>query len=117
MENYKELRALEKAHRFTSKVCEVSKPFPKNEFYRLTNQVASATASSFESCGKYSRLELAHFLNTSLGSANESKNFLILSKDLNYLNAQDFIELSEAVNEIKVTVITLGNKVRAASKT
>jgi four helix bundle protein len=121
MQNYKELKVWEKAHHFTLKVYEVSKSFPKDELYSLTNQLrraaSSIAANIAEGCGKNSQSELAHFLNISLGSANEAEYFLILSKDLNYLKTDDFTKLSEIINETKAMLIALINKVREASKT
>lgn len=120
MQNYKELKVWGKAHHFTLKVYEVSKSFPKDELYSLTNQLrraaSSIPANIAEGCGKNSQSEFAHFLNISLGSANEAEYFLILSKDLNYLNTDDFTKLSVSINEIKAMLITLINKVREASK-
>jgi four helix bundle protein len=45
MQNYKELRVWEKAHLFTLKVYEISKTFPKDEIYTLTNQLRRAASS------------------------------------------------------------------------
>jgi four helix bundle protein len=116
MQNYKELRVWEKAHLFTLKVYEISKTFPKDEIYSLTNQLrraaSSVPANIAEGCGKNSQNEFAHFLNTALASANEAEYFLILSKDLTYLDEEKFLELSENVNEIKGMLISLIGKVR-----
>lgn len=105
MQNYKELKVWEKAHFFALKVYEVSKLFPKEELYGLTNQLrrcaSSIPANIAEGCGKNTQNELAHFLNTALGSANETEYFLILSKDLKYLVEEKFLELSENINELK----------------
>lgn len=120
MQNYKELIVWEKAHHFTLRVYEVSKFFPKDELYSLTNQLrkaaASVPANIAEGCEKNTQNEFAHYLNNSLGSANEAEHFLILSKDLNYLNTDD-IKLSGSINEIKAMLISLINKVRTVSKT
>lgn len=121
MQNYKELKVWEKAHHFTLRVYEVSKSFPKDELYSLTNQLrraaSSIPANIAEGWGKNTQSEFAHFLNISLGSANEAEYFLILSKDLTYLNFENFMQLSEAINEIKAMLITLISKVRTTSKT
>ncbi len=94
MQNYKELKVWEKAHHFTLQVYEASKLFPKDELYSLTNQLkraaASIPANIAEGCGKNTQNEFAHYLNISLGSANEAEYFLILSKDLNYLAEVNF---------------------------
>lgn len=121
MQNYKELKVWEKAHQFTLKVYEVTKLFPKDELYSLTNQLrraaSSIPANIAEGCGKNSQSEFAHFLNISLGSANEAEYFLILSRDLSYLPNKDFTLLSENINEIKAMLINLINKVRNAKAT
>src|SRR5258705_12822176 len=121
MQNYKDLKVWEKAHLFTLKVYDVSKTFPKDELYSLTNQLrraaSSIPANIAEGCGKNSQQEFAHFLNIALGPANEAEYFLLLSKDLKYLPEQKFLELTENINEIKAMLISLIGKVRNNSKT
>ncbi|MER3464892.1 MAG: four helix bundle protein [Chitinophagaceae bacterium] len=121
MQNYKELKVWEKAHHFTLKVFEMTKYFPKDEIYNLTNQLrrisSSIPANIVEGCGKNSQAEFTHFLNIALGAASEAEYFLILSKDLNYLPNDDFLKLSENINEIKAMLISLINKVRSARTT
>jgi four helix bundle protein len=117
MQNYKDLKVWEKAHSFTLKVYEATKSFPKEELYSLTNQLrrsaSSIPANIAEGSGKNSQLEFGHFLNIALGSANETEYYLILSKDLTYLNAEDFDILSKMINEIKAMLIALIAKVRS----
>ena len=118
MQNYKDLKVWEKAHAFTLSVYQVSTHFPKEELYSLTNQLRRASSSIpaniAEGCGKNSQSEFAHFLNISLGSANETEYFLLLSKDLNYLSAEKHVELAENINEVKAMLISLINKVRGS---
>ncbi len=106
-----------KSHSFTLQVYEVTKRFPKEEIYSLTNQIrrsaSSIPANIAEGCGKNSKAEFAHFLNIALGSANESEYFLILSKDLAYLNKAEFEKLFKDINEIKAMLISLISKVRS----
>ena len=119
MQNYKDLKVWEKAHHFTLKVYEITKSFPKEELYSLTNQLrrsaSSIPANIAEGSGKNSQLEFAHFLNIALGSANEAEYYLILSKDLTYLNNEDFETLLKTINEIKAMLIALITKVRSAA--
>lgn len=115
MQNYKDLKVWEKAHLFTLKVYELTKLFPKEEQYGLTNQLRAASsipANIAEGCGKNSQSDLANFLNIALGSANEAEYFLVLSKDLNYLTQPNFDALSVIINEIKGMLISLISKVR-----
>lgn len=57
------------------------------EIYGLTSQIrraaASIPANIAEGYRKKSQLDLANFLNISLGSANETDDCLLLCKDLN----------------------------------
>lgn len=116
MQNYKELKVWEKAHQFTLLVYKTSKSFPREELYALVSQLRRASSSIpaniAEGCGKNSPAEFAHFLNIALGSANESEYFLILSKDLKYINQEEFENMALLINEIKAMLISLINKVR-----
>ena len=117
MQNYKDLKVWEKAHEFTLRIYEVTKLFPKEEIYSLTNQLrraaSSIPANIAEGCGKNSKADFANFLNIALGSANESEYYLLLSKDLLYLKLENFETLNKLINEIKAMLISLINKVRA----
>ena len=119
MQNYKDLKVWEKAHDFTLSVYEVTKQFPKEEIYSLTNQLrraaSSIPANIAEGCGKNSQPDFANFLNIALGSANEAEYYLILSKDLKYLNNEIFEVLIKTINEIKAMLIALIAKVRGSS--
>lgn len=119
MQNYKDLKVWEKAHDFTLKIYDVTKTFPKEEIYSLTNQLRRASSSIpaniAEGCGKNSKADFANFFNIGLGSANEAEYYLLLSKDLLYLEVEKFQELSRVINEIKAMLIALINKVRGNS--
>lgn len=117
MQNYKDLKVWEKAHLFTLKVYESTKAFPKEEIYSLNNQLrrsaSSVPANIAEGCGKNSKNDFAHYLNIALGSTNESEYYLILSKDLKYLEEDLFQILFNLINEVKGMLIALINKVRS----
>jgi four helix bundle protein len=102
MQNFKELKVWEKAHQITLSIYKVSAKFPKEGIYSLTNQFRQASASIpaniAEGCGKNTQADLANFLNISLGSANKTEYFLILSKDLDYLTEEEFSILSNSIN-------------------
>ena len=116
MQNYKDLKVWEKAHQFTLMVYEASKHFPKEELYGLTNQLRrsaySIPANIAEGCGKNTKADFANFLNIALGSANESEYFILLAKDLAYINTEKLETLSKLINEIKAMLIALIAKVR-----
>jgi len=117
MQNFKELKVWEKSHQITLSIYKASAKFPKEEIYSLTNQLrraaSSIPANIAEGCGKNTQADLANFLNISLGSANETEYFLILSKDLDHLTKDEFTILSNSINEVKAMLISLIGRVRS----
>lgn len=117
MQNYKDLKVWTKSHEITLKIYNLTKVFPREEMYSLTNQVrrcsSSIPANIAEGCGKNGKNDFARFLNIALASANETEYFLLLAKDLGYLKIDDHIQLEKSINEIKAMLISLIQKVRA----
>ena len=105
-----------KSHAFTIRIYQITKDFPRDELYSLTSQVRKAAysipANIAEGCGRNTQKELANFLQISLGSANESEYFLLLAKDLNYINVEVYSESIIEINLIKAMLIKLLVKVR-----
>ena len=116
MQDYKKLKVWELSHELTLMVYQKSSAFPKEEMFGLTSQIRRASSSIptniAEGCGRYSSKELSHFLNISLGSANETSYLLFLSKDLNYLTAEDFEILENKIEQIKAMLINLIGKIK-----
>jgi four helix bundle protein len=116
MQDYKKMKVWEYAHQLVLEVYKASSCFPKEELFSLTSQlrraVMSITANIAEGCGRNSQLDLANFLNISLGSANETSYFLLLAKDLNYLPEDRYIIFENEIEKIKAMLISLISKVR-----
>jgi four helix bundle protein len=109
MQNYKDLKVWEKAHQFTLAVYHETKIFLREELYSLTNRLRRACsaipANIAEGCGKNTNADLAKYLNIALGSANESEYFILLARDLDYINIETYELLNRVVNEIKAMLI------------
>ncbi|MEP6675382.1 MAG: four helix bundle protein [Ferruginibacter sp.] len=118
MQNYKNLKVWNDAHLFTVQIYKATVQFPKSEMYGLVSQMRRASSSIpaniAEGCGKNGDNDFAKFLNIALGSANESEYFLILSKDLQYIDLEVFQQLLDRINKIKAMLISLISKVRKA---
>lgn len=116
MQNYKTLIVWRKSHEFTKMICEITNHFPRTEIFSLTAQIKrsaiSIPANIAEGCGRMTKNEMAHYLNISLGSANETEYYLILAKDLNYIPLEKQIILLNLINEIKAMLIILIKKIR-----
>ena len=116
MQNYKDLKVWEKAHQLTIHIYQTTKSFPKDETFTLVSQMRRAAFSIpsniAEGCGRNTNPDFANFLNIALGSANELDYFLLLAKDLNYLQENIYDDLRKRTEEIKAMLISLISKVR-----
>lgn len=111
MRNYKNYEVWSLAHSFILKIYNISKSFPKEETYGLVSQLRRASSSInlniAEGCGRETDMEFKRFLSIALGSAFETEYILLLSKDLNYISQQEFLELSQNIESIKMKLSKL----------
>ena len=105
MRTFQELIIWQKSHQLTLNIYSISASFPKVEIYGLVSQMRRSSSSIptniAEGCGRNSNPEMRRFLIISTGSCSELEYQLILSKDLDYIQATVFKELSESVVEIR----------------
>ena len=89
--SFEDLVVWQKAHQYVITVYIMTKQYPKEEMFGLVNQLrraaASITANIAEGFVRTGNREKLRFYNISQGSLEETKNFLILSKDLGYISS------------------------------
>ena len=89
MDSFRELKVWQEAHDLTLRIYNLTKNFPKEERFRLINQLCSSSASVpaniAEGTGRKTLKEYIQFLYNARGSLEETKYHLILAKDLGYL--------------------------------
>jgi four helix bundle protein len=114
MSDYKKLKVWENAHKFTIDIYKVTKGFPEDEKYGLISQirrsVSSIPTNIVEGCGQLDNGNLIRFLGIAKGSAFETEYQLLLSKDLGYINANEFNILTE---KIKFIMRMLNNLIKS----
>lgn len=102
--DFQKLDVWQRAHQLTLRVYRAARAFPREEMYRLTDQLcraaSSVAANIAEGTGRNTLKEYLQFLYTARGSIEETKYHLILAKDLGYLPADAFNELMEGYNEV-----------------
>jgi len=85
VQSFRNLRVWEKSHRLTLDVYSLSKAFPRDEMYGLSSQMRRASASIgmniAEGCCRKGDIEMARFLQISMGSASELEYQLLLAHD------------------------------------
>lgn len=60
-----------------------------------------------EGCGRKSDKEFNRFLQIALGSAHELEYFVLLSKDLKYINENTYQKIDLEINNIKKKIYSL----------
>lgn len=105
MKNYRELKVWERAHQFVLRVYKITQNYPKEELYGITSQLRRAVVSVpnniAEGCGRNSDAELRRFSEIAYGSASETDYLLLLSRDLGFLQTEDYNELIHELDEIR----------------
>ena len=101
--SFENLVVWQKAHQFVLTVYTVTKSFPKEELFGLTSQFRRAAisieANIAEGYKKLGKADKLRFLNISEGSIEECRDYVILSRDLGYIDGQQFDKLSYSVEE------------------
>jgi len=117
MKDFRDLQVWEKSHKFTLKVYSLTRKFPREEQYGLVSQFrrsASSTPTNIsEGCGRASDIEFARFLEIGFSSASESQYLAILSRDLHYIDPEEYKDVMDDVSEIKRMLSALIKKLRA----
>lgn len=95
--SFTDLDAWKVNHELVMKIYQITKSFPKEEKFGVIDQIrraaSSITANIAEGWGRFHYADRIKFYHQARGSNCEVQNFLILSKDLNYLNKEDFEKL------------------------
>ena len=97
--SFKELTVWQEAHEFVLKVYKTTRIFPEWERFALSSQfqraavsIAANIAEGYRKIGKSDKLK---FLNIAQGSLEECRYYIILAKDLEYINAHTHDVLEE----------------------
>ena len=111
MRDYKKYDIWKLSHFLTLEIYKITENYPKEEIFGLTSQIRRASSSVginiVEGCGRGSDQDFKRFLRNASGSAFEVEYILLLSKDLNYISEEKFLELSPKAEELKMKISKL----------
>lgn len=97
---WSDLKVWKQAHSLVLEVYKVTSSFPRSEIYGITSQLrrasCSVAANIVEGQSRNSTKDYVHFLYTSRGSLEETRYFLLLSRELSYLPTESYKQI-EAV--------------------
>jgi len=103
--SFRDLIVWQKSHRFVLAVYQITRSdFPREEMYGLTSQfrraAVSIAANIVEGFRKQSKADKARFFNISEGSLEECRYYLVLAKDLKYMNDDSMWEQTEEIGRL-----------------
>jgi four helix bundle protein len=102
IKRFEDLKVWQEAHALVLEVYRATGEFPEHERFGLAAQqqraASSVAANIAEGFGKRSRKEFLRYLEVSTGSLEETRYFLILSRDLKYLEPKTFSALVERLD-------------------
>lgn len=110
MKNFKDLQIWQRSMDLVTDIYKITETFPKQEQYGLSSQIRRAAVSIpsniAEGCGKNSSVDLARFLDISLGSAFEVETQLLVATNLEYgdtekvkLALDEIVQIQKMINK------------------
>ena len=101
---FEDLTVWQKAHGWVLAIYRFTETFPKSELYGLVSQVrraaVSVPANIAEGFKKRGAKDKLRFFNIAQGSVEESRYYLILSKDLGYGDTSGLLVLLEEASRL-----------------
>lgn len=114
--SFKDIIAWQKAHEFVIKVYKTTKIFPEWERYGLSSQfqraAVSIPANIAEGYKRLSRQEKLRFMNIAQGSLEECRYYILLSKNLDYINQKTHDALNTNIEEVSKLLNSYSRSIR-----
>ena len=111
MKTHKDLDVWKKSVSLVTSIYDVTKSFPKDEIYGITNQIRGSAVSIpsniAEGSARQGDKEFAHFLYISLGSLSELETQLIIANNLKYFTSNDYELTIDRLEEIRKMLLGL----------
>jgi len=124
MQDFRQLKVWEKAHRLTLSIYRLTEGFPKAEVYGLTAQLRRAAVSIPANIAEGRGLEtdraFGRFLRIALGSAFEVEYEMLLARDLGYIGEEIAGRIQKEIEEVKrmltALIQTVKNRTNAIAR-
>jgi len=114
IKSVKDLKVYRLAYRLAMEIFEITKKFPKEETYSLTDQMRRSSRSVAinirEGYAKrrYEQVFIRH-LNDSLGSSEETRGWLDFARDCRYMTKDEHKKLDDGYDEVNAMLYGLTN--------
>ena len=111
IKSFEDLVVWKKAHDVVLIIYKLLEKFPKEEKYRIIDQLVRAVVSIptniSEGFGRYTNKDYIHFLIIASGSLSEVETQIIISQALNFVNEMEFENTINEINEIRAQLFGL----------
>jgi four helix bundle protein len=114
IESFKELIVYQKAYKLAMEIFEISKGFPKEEKYSLTDQIRRSSRSVTSCIGeswakrRYEKV-FVNKITDSLSEENETEVRIDYSFDCKYIREEAYTRLLDGYKEVKMMLISIIN--------
>jgi four helix bundle protein len=113
---FSDLTVWQKAHELTLASYRLTEKFPRSEQYGIVSQLrrssASVSANIAEGFGRRTTKELLRCLQISRGELEETRYFLILSRDLHHISPNDFETMNGRCDSVGQLINALGRSLK-----
>lgn len=120
IKDFTQLKVWQKAFELTSEIYKITATFPSFETYAMKSQIirsaSSIAANIAEGNGQLYKKKEINFYNNALGSATETKNWLLIALNQNYITDGQYNELDTKLIEIIKMLIGCVKRVQADMK-
>jgi four helix bundle protein len=117
IKSFTELTVWQRAHELSLAIYKLTSCFPRKEMFGVTSQVrrasASVAANIAQGFGRRTTRELLRSLQIAAGEMEETRYFLILSRDLGYLGKPEFDQASALCDSVGQLINALGRSLKA----
>ena len=114
--SFRDLTVWQKAHALTLATYRLTEKFPRSEQFGIVSQArraASSTAANLaEGFGRRTTRELLRCLQISRGELEETRYFMLLSRDLGYISPAQFTDVNSLCDSVGQLINALGRPLK-----
>ena len=116
IERFTDLRVWQHAHKLTLLVYKLTEAFPSSERFGMISQIrrssVSVSANIAEGFGRRTTRELLRSMQIARGELEETRYYLILSRDLGHIREPDFERATAACDDVSRMINALGTSLK-----
>jgi four helix bundle protein len=116
VKSFEDLTVWQESHKLTLEVYKLTAKFPGSEKYGVVSQLrrcsSSVPANIAEGFGRATTRELLRCLQIARGELEETRYFVLLSRDLGYVTSEDCDNVAQRCNSIGRLINALGSSLK-----